>query len=190
MSVITSTLIIPGLCRQAFKLAFRPSSLTTSFSTTSCQMHDHRHRLTPTDSKIGFIGTGKIAQSIIQAIIKKNIIRPENIYASEINKEYLVYLKERCEVFQVILNVFKKSKLSCFWITRNFFKKYKINFEDNSSELLKKVDNVLICVKPSDFFNLLTEISSKIEKKHLILSIAAAIKLGQIEEVSFCSVFY
>ena len=71
-------------------------------------MHDHRHRLTPTDSKIGFIGTGKIAQSIIQAIIKKNIIRPENIYASEINKEYLVYLKERCEVFQVILNFFKK----------------------------------------------------------------------------------
>lgn len=41
----------------------------------------------------------------------------------------------------------------------------------------------MICVKPSDFFNLLGEISGKIESKHLVLSIAAAIKLGQIENV-------
>lgn len=41
----------------------------------------------------------------------------------------------------------------------------------------------MICVKPSDFFNLLGEISGKIERKHLVLSIAAAIKLGQIENV-------
>lgn len=53
------------------------------------------------DSKIGFIGTGKIAQSIIQAIVKKNLIKAENIYASEINKEYLAYLREQSDVFQV-----------------------------------------------------------------------------------------
>lgn len=52
-------------------------------------------------NRIGFIGTGKIAQSIIQAIVKKNLIKPENIYASDINKEYLSYLREKSDVFQV-----------------------------------------------------------------------------------------
>lgn len=61
-------------------------------------------------------------------------------------------------------------------------KKYKINFEESSVELLKKCETVMICVKPSDFFNLIHEISGKIERRHLILSIAAAIKLGQIEK--------
>lgn len=57
------------------------------------------------DSKIGFIGIGKIAQSIIQAIVKKKLIRPENIHASEINKEYMAYLRERCDVFQVSFKI-------------------------------------------------------------------------------------
>lgn len=55
-------------------------------------------------SKIGFIGTGKIAQTIIQAIIKKGLIKPENVYASDTNKEYLAYLRDKSEIFQVRMN--------------------------------------------------------------------------------------
>jgi hypothetical protein len=52
-------------------------------------------------SKIGFIGAGKIAQSIIQALIKKNFVPCEDIHASDTNKEYVDWLKEKCDIFQV-----------------------------------------------------------------------------------------
>lgn len=76
--------------------------LTVSLSTTSTL----RNSPPPNRSNIGFIGTGKIAQSIIQAIIKKKLMKPENIYASDINKEYLAYLKDKSEVFQVVIYSF------------------------------------------------------------------------------------
>lgn len=57
----------------------------------------------PTNSKIGFIGSGKIAQSIIQALVKKNFFSPQNIYASDTNTEYFDYLKNECDIFKVIL---------------------------------------------------------------------------------------
>ena len=78
-------------------------------------------------------------------------------------------------------SIFRLLKLIYYYTIKS--KQYKINFEESSVDLLKKVDTVMICVKPSDFFNLLGEISGKIESKHLVLSIAAAIKLGQIEKV-------
>jgi pyrroline-5-carboxylate reductase len=41
----------------------------------------------------------------------------------------------------------------------------------------------MLCVKPNDMTNLLKEVSNKIDNSHLILSIAAGIKLQQIENV-------
>ncbi len=52
-------------------------------------------------NRIGFVGTGKIAQAIISGLIKKNIFKPEQIYVSDANKEYLKHLKEKSSLFQV-----------------------------------------------------------------------------------------
>jgi beta-lactamase regulating signal transducer with metallopeptidase domain len=51
--------------------------------------------------KLGFIGAGKIAQSIILGLIKQQIVRPQDIYASDVDKSYLSYLREKCPRFQV-----------------------------------------------------------------------------------------
>lgn len=112
MSVLSSPM---KMMQRAFfnRQASRPIlAVCASFTTSTSRESSHRyHEFRPkqepqptinmNDSKIGFIGIGKIAQSIIQAIIKKQLIRPENIHASEINKEYMVYLKESSDVFQV-----------------------------------------------------------------------------------------
>lgn len=53
------------------------------------------------DLKLGFVGTGRIAQAIIIGLIKKEKLRPDQIYASDSNKENLKFLKEKCPIFNV-----------------------------------------------------------------------------------------
>jgi pyrroline-5-carboxylate reductase len=55
--------------------------------------------------KMGFIGTGKIAQAIILGLIKKDKLQPEQIYVSDSNNNYLEYLKDKCPTFKVRINV-------------------------------------------------------------------------------------
>ena len=55
------------------------------------------------DLKLGFLGTGRIAQAIIVGLIKQNKIKAEQIYASDVNSEYFKYLKEKCPTFRVSL---------------------------------------------------------------------------------------
>ena len=43
----------------------------------------------------------------------------------------------------------------------------------------------MLCVKPKDITGVLHECSNKINKNHLILSIAAGIPIKKIENVSF-----
>ena len=53
------------------------------------------------DMRMGFLGTGKIAQAIILGLIKKEKLKPEQIYVSDVNKEYLSYLRDKSPLFQV-----------------------------------------------------------------------------------------
>lgn len=53
------------------------------------------------DWKLGFLGTGRIAQAIILGLIDQNKVKPEQIFVSDANLEYLKYLRERCPKFQV-----------------------------------------------------------------------------------------
>lgn len=63
------------------------------------------------DWKLGFLGTGRIAQAIILGLIEQNKVKPEQIFVSDANLEYLSYLKEKCPKFRVKIksNKFKKN---------------------------------------------------------------------------------
>jgi pyrroline-5-carboxylate reductase len=113
--------------------------------------------------RMGFVGTGKIAQAIILGLIKKEKLKPEQIYVSDANQQYVTHLKEKHPVFQ----------------------KYKINFAADNSDLIKKTNTVMFCVKPIDMIDMVKEVSPHVTDKHLILSIAAGIKLRKIEQVHF-----
>lgn len=57
------------------------------------------------DWKLGFLGTGRIAQAIILGLIDQNKVKAEQIFVSDANLDYLKYLRERCPKFRVkILN--------------------------------------------------------------------------------------
>ena len=101
---------------------------------------------------IGFIGAGNMASALIESIIKAGLVSPENIIASDRNKEKLEKLK----------------------------KNINIAITQSNKEVAQNSDILFLCVKPKDFDGLLEEIKD-IAKNKLIVSIAAGIKLKKIE---------
>ena len=75
------------------------------FNTKTFQHHLRRMSAVavkmPHEMKLGFLGTGKIAQALILGMLNKHILRPEQIYVNDENKEYLMHLKEKNPLFQV-----------------------------------------------------------------------------------------
>ena len=57
------------------------------------------------DLRLGFIGTGKIAQAIMLGLIKKQKLKPNQIYASDSNLDYLEYLQFNRPIFKVNLQL-------------------------------------------------------------------------------------
>jgi pyrroline-5-carboxylate reductase len=55
---------------------------------------------------------------------------------------------------------------------------------DSNIDVVKNVHQVFICVKPNDVFNLMNEISKYCREDHLLISIAAGIKINRIEDVT------
>ena len=60
--------------------------------------------------KLGFLGTGRIAQALIIGLLNKEKLRPEQIYVNDENKEYLTRLREKTPLFQVRIKFALKPK--------------------------------------------------------------------------------
>ncbi|HLC60029.1 MAG TPA: pyrroline-5-carboxylate reductase [Candidatus Nanoarchaeia archaeon] len=102
---------------------------------------------------ISFIGTGKMATALISSIYRNKL--NYEITASDHKEENLKNIK---------------SKFS------------KITTTLNNKEAVKKSDIIFICVKPQVIKEVLNEIKSEI-KNQLIVSIAAGIKIKNIEKI-------
>ena len=102
---------------------------------------------------IGFIGAGKMAGAIIKGLLKSNIVTPENLIATQAEKENLEE-KSKTLGIKVILN---------------------------NLELAEKSDIIFIAVKPNQVIGVLEEISPKINNEKLIVSIAAGLTTKTIE---------
>ncbi len=64
----------------------------------------------PNEIKLGFLGTGKIAQALILGLLNRSILKADQIYVNDENKEYLMHLKEKNPLFQVKFYVFTFSQ--------------------------------------------------------------------------------
>lgn len=103
--------------------------------------------------KIGFIGAGNMAEAIIKGIIKSRISRTSEIYASDINQDRLKYIKKLTGI-----NVF-----------------------NDNLKVIKNSDIIILCVKPQNIDNVLSELKNKIDKRKKIISIAAGISLSRLQ---------
>ncbi|WP_078549358.1 pyrroline-5-carboxylate reductase [Litchfieldia alkalitelluris] len=102
---------------------------------------------------IGFIGSGKMAQSIIQGLIKSEVIFPNNIIVSAKTESTLIEMKNRFAVQTTLDN----------------------------KEVSQKSDILFLAVKPNLHQFILNEIKQYINKDTIIITIAAGISIEMIE---------
>ncbi len=101
---------------------------------------------------IGFIGGGNMAEAIIKGVISSKVYPPENIIASDIKPERLDFLK----------------------------KQYRIRTAADNAELARRVDVLVLSVKPQNMADALNSLKSSVNPDTLVISIAAGIKTEMI----------
>ncbi|MBW2980055.1 pyrroline-5-carboxylate reductase [Candidatus Woesearchaeota archaeon] len=101
---------------------------------------------------IGLVGAGKMAEALIKAILKANITK--NITASDVSSKRLDYIK----------------------------KALKIKTTKSNKEVVKQADVLILAIKPQNMADVLSEIKNDVTNKHLIVSIAAGVKIDFIQE--------
>lgn len=104
--------------------------------------------------KIGFIGSGNMAEAIMKGIISAKLYSADSIIASDIRSERLDFLK---------------NDLS-------------INITTDNKKLLSKSDIVIFAVKPQNIKDLLDSIKEDLTEKHLCISILAGVKTSFFEQ--------
>jgi pyrroline-5-carboxylate reductase len=105
------------------------------------------------NKKIGFIGSGMIAEAIMKGIIKGIEVPPGHIYINDINVDRVECLK----------------------------KKYGVNGSTNVQEVVPEVDVLFLTVKPQFVGQVLESIAGVAAPETLIISVAAGVRLEALE---------
>lgn len=103
---------------------------------------------------IGFIGSGNMAQALLEGVLKASLFAKENIWVSDVRPERLDELKAQYGVQTTMDNV----------------------------ELAKHADIVMLSVKPQVMASVLDGIAGKLKDGVLVISIAAGITTAAIKE--------
>ncbi len=106
------------------------------------------------NSKIAFIGAGKMAETIISGIIRSKIFSPKQIVISDIDKNRSCFIKQKFKIFAA-----------------------KDNFE-----AAKNSDVIFLSVKPQNISEVIGSIYEAIDSKKLVVSIAAGVSLKYLRK--------
>lgn len=99
--------------------------------------------------KIGFLGSGKMAEAILSGILQSELAAPEDVTACDKSEERLVLMRGQ----------------------------YGVTATADAAEMIKCSDVVVLAVKPQDMEVLLGSLNSLFTADHLLISIAAGKKL-------------
>jgi pyrroline-5-carboxylate reductase len=105
------------------------------------------------NQNVGFIGCGKMAQAMIEGMIRSNSVQPEAIMASAMTDETLRSVKER----------------------------YGISVSKSNLEVAAHADLLILSIKPNIHGAVLKEIAEVVDEQKVIITIAAGISLEYIE---------
>lgn len=103
---------------------------------------------------VGFIGAGNMAGAMIGGIVSSGIIKPENIFLSDINKDQADGLA----------------------------KQYGVNALAGNTDVVKKSEVVILSIKPQVYKTVIDEIKSPLNPGTLIVTIAAGITIRDVKE--------
>lgn len=105
--------------------------------------------------KVGFIGTGNMAQAMIKAMVETGTVSPQSLYATNRSPGKLKKVEEL----------------------------YKIQPLQNNEELVDICDIVILGVKPQDLTQVLEPIASSFHQGQLVISIAAGFSLHSLKKL-------
>jgi pyrroline-5-carboxylate reductase len=104
--------------------------------------------------KIAIIGGGKMGEVIASGIISASLTQPGKVTVTDIVPERLAHLKG----------------------------KYSVATQEDNRKAVREADIVILAVKPQGMGDVLKEIADVIDRKKLVISIAAGISIGFIAE--------
>jgi len=104
------------------------------------------------NKKIAFIGAGNIAEALVSGMIKKQVVHPSKIHATDVSQGRLRVFKER----------------------------YDIGIGLTNREAVKWANIVVLCVKPQVINEVLFDLQPLPDSPHLWISVAAGIPISQI----------
>ncbi len=105
--------------------------------------------------RLGFIGAGKLAGSVIRGLVRAKFCEPSQIIASEPSEQTRAVLQSETDV--------------------------RVTTEN--AEVAKEAEIIFVGVKPGVVLTVLRELSGKIDNK-LAISLAAGVRLKSMEEVA------
>lgn len=111
-------------------------------------------RLSAGNKRIAFIGSGNMGEALIKGITGASVFKNRNIIVTDIRKERLEHIKGL----------------------------YKVNTTTDNRYAVKKSDIVLFAVKPQIISKVVKEIGDLIDRKKLIITIAAGITISSIQD--------
>jgi len=103
--------------------------------------------------KIGFIGAGNMAEALIKGVLAKGLYTKDEVIASEIYEA-------------------RRKQIS---------KDLGIDVVDSSEKVIKSADFIVLAVKPQQVGDVLTASKKDFTKKHLLMSIAAGVKIDTLK---------
>lgn len=103
--------------------------------------------------KIGFLGTGNLAQAMMKRMIDTGKIKPSQIYGANRSEGKVKKLAETLG----------------------------INFCSTNEELVETVDWVILGIKPQDLLSAIEPIASAFSEKQVVLSLAAGLTLKTLQ---------
>jgi pyrroline-5-carboxylate reductase len=103
--------------------------------------------------RIAFLGAGQMAEAVLRGLLRAEAAPPHRLYASDIRRDRLDYIATELGI------------QAC----------------DNNREALRQADVAVIAVKPQDAPELLADMQHAVHAEHLIISVAAGVKLTTIE---------
>ena len=104
--------------------------------------------------KLGFVGAGKLAGSVIRGLMRAKFCPPEMIIASEPNEQTRATLEAETG----------------------------INLTTENTEIAEKAETIFIGVKPGVVVPVLSDLSEKLQSK-LVVSLAGGVRISNMEKV-------
>jgi pyrroline-5-carboxylate reductase len=121
---------------------------------SGCNRRKDQNKEKPVET-IGFIGSGNMAEALINGVLKAGVYRPGKVYVSDVRPERVEYLREH----------------------------YGVRTATDNAELASKVDVLVLSVKPQNMKDALESIKGHVSDDIMVISIAAGIKTSRISSI-------